>query len=75
MLSLVADGWFNYPGLVIIDFPLELVDGASIADKENYLVEPFIELCARKGMEATQFIAAGRAFENLAGTHQIHLAR
>ncbi|HEV2247223.1 MAG TPA: hypothetical protein VGW37_11280 [Terriglobia bacterium] len=73
MLSLVADGRFNYPGLVIIDFPLELADGASVADKENYLVEPFIELCARTGMGATQFIAAGRAFENLKGTHQIHL--
>lgn len=75
MLSLVADGRFNYPGLVIIDFPLELADGASVADKENYLVEPFIELCARKGMEATQFIAAGRAFENLAGSNQIPLMR
>jgi len=74
MLSLVADGRFNYPGLVIIDFPLELADGASVADKENYLVEPFIELCARKGMEATQFIAAGRAFENLSGSNQIALA-
>jgi energy-coupling factor transporter ATP-binding protein EcfA2 len=48
MLSLVTDGRFNYPGLVIIDFPLELADGASVADKENYLVEPFIELCARQ---------------------------
>jgi hypothetical protein len=75
MLSLVADGRFNYPGLVIIDFPLELADGASVADKENYLVEPFIELCARKGMEATQFIAAGRSFADLKGSNQVPLVR
>lgn len=73
LLSLVADSRYNYPGLVIIDFPMQLANGTSIAEAENYLVAPFIELCNRVGMEKTQFIAAGRAFENLPNTHQIHL--
>ncbi len=75
LLSLVGDKKYNYPGLVIIDFPLQLADGTSIAEAENYLVKPFIELCGRKGMENTQFIAAGRAFENLPGSHQIYLQK
>lgn len=32
-------------------------------------------LCGRKGMENTQFIAAGRAFENLPGSHKIYLQK
>lgn len=75
LLSLVGEKKYNYPGLVIIDFPLQLADGTSIAEAENYLVKPFIELCGRKGMENTQFIAAGRAFENLPGSHQIYLQK
>ena len=73
LLSFAGDEKYNYPGLVIIDFPMQLADGTSVAEAENYLVKPFIELSNRAGMERTQFIAAGRAFANLPGSHQIHL--
>lgn len=75
LLNLVSHDRFNYPGLVIVDFPVQLADGTSIADKENYLVEPFIQLCQKIGGERAQFIAAGRAFENLEGAHRIQLPK
>lgn len=75
LLSLSADDRFYYPGLVIVDFPLNLADGATIRDKENYLVEPFVKLCAQPPMKDTQFIAAGHAFENLEGAHHLPIKR
>lgn len=75
LLSLAADSRFNYPGIVIVDFPLNLADGATIRDKENYLVEPFVKLCAQPAMKQTQFIAAGHAFENLEGAHHLAISR
>jgi hypothetical protein len=75
LLSLTGDRRFCYPGFVIVDFPLNLADGASIRDKENYLVEPFVKLCAQPTMKNTQFIAAGHAFENLEGAHHLPINR
>lgn len=74
LLKLSADVQCNYPGLVIVDFPLTLADGESLKDAENYLVEPFIQICSEKSMVHTQVIAAGRSFENLDGAHQILLS-
>jgi hypothetical protein len=73
LLSLVEHNRFNYPGIVIVDFPVQLADGESIADKENYLVEPFVDLCRRLGPERAQFIAAGRSFAGLEGANRIEL--
>lgn len=75
LLSLVREDYANYPGIVIVDFPLQLADGTSISDKENYLVEPFIALCESIGKSFAQFIAAGRSFENLTGAKRIELVR
>jgi uncharacterized Zn finger protein (UPF0148 family) len=75
LLSLVAESRFNYPGLVIVDFPVELMDSKTIGEGENYLVEPFIELCSRLGTDNVQFIAAGRAFLGLEGANRIKLDR
>jgi hypothetical protein len=75
LLSLVADTGCHYPGIVIVDFPLRLADGASIRDKENYLVEPFVKLCAKPNMKDTQFIAAGQSFENLKNAHTVSIFR
>jgi hypothetical protein len=74
LLSLVGAGNFNYPGLVIIDFPVQLVDGTSVADKENYLIEPFVKLCQKASTAKTQLVAAGRSFEGLVGAKRIVLA-
>jgi archaellum component FlaC len=61
----------NYPGLLLLDFPAELEDASSIADKENFVIEPFIHLLGQPGMETTQLIAAGSAFEDLEGANRI----
>ncbi|MHB9023423.1 MAG: hypothetical protein ACYC7E_04530 [Armatimonadota bacterium] len=73
LLSLCHHGRFNYPGIVIIDFPVQLADGSSIMGSENYLVEPFIALCHTLGQNNAQFIAAGRSFTGLEGAHRIEL--
>lgn len=75
LLSLVTEERFNYPGLVIVDFPVELMDSKTIGEGENYLIEPFVELCAHLGLRQTQFIAAGRSFLGLAGANRIRLER
>jgi hypothetical protein len=71
-MNLTKEAGTHYPGLVILDFPAE-VNGVSIKDKENFALEPFIELLAMKGMELTQMIAAGSSFENLKGAHRVEL--
>lgn len=75
LLSLVTDERFNYPGLVIVDFPVELMDSKTIGEGENYLIEPFVELCRRLGAQQSQFIAAGRSFLGLEGANRIKLDR
>jgi energy-coupling factor transporter ATP-binding protein EcfA2 len=75
LMSLVAASRFNYPGLVIIDFPVQLADGTSVADKENYLVEPFVKLCRDIEVQECQLIAASRAFEGLQGANRIIQAK
>lgn len=73
LMGLSNDERFNYPGLVIADFPPTLADGTEVADKENYLIEPFIQMLSRPGMHNTQMIVAGRAFEDLEGANRIEL--
>jgi len=71
LLKLSRVAGYNYPGLVLIDFPMTLADGASIANKENYLVEPFIALAKKN--PAVQAIICGRAFRSLKGVNRIPL--
>jgi len=73
LLSLFSKEKFFYPGLVILDFPPQLADGTSIADKENYLIEPFINLLKKPDFLNTQFIAAGRSFQGLENINRIKL--
>src|SRR5687767_8750310 len=61
----------HYPGLLILDFPPELEDGSSVRDKENFILEPFVELLAQPEFENAQVIAAGSSFENLNGANRI----
>ena len=66
---------FNYPGLLMLDFPAELEDASSVADKENFVLEPFVELLSRGPMNHCQVIAAGSSFENLEGANRIEFSR
>lgn len=63
----------NYPGLVLLDLPAELEDASSIKDKENFVLEPFVNLLSSPGMETCQVIASGSAFEDLEGANRIEL--
>jgi hypothetical protein len=62
----------RYPKFLMIELPGE-VEGKKVADKENFVIEPFIELCKKEGFEDLQVIATGSSFENLKGAHRIEL--
>jgi hypothetical protein len=66
LLSLSNKLECHYPGLCIIDVPGEF-SGEAIADKENFIVQPFIELMKQDGFAGVQLIMTGAAFENLDG--------
>ncbi len=71
LLKLSGRSGFNYPGLALIDFPMTLADKTTIADKENYLIEPFVTLATSN--QSCQMIVCGRAFKNLKGVNRITL--
>lgn len=71
LMSLSDKREYNYPGLLIIDFPLELAVGEEIKGSENYLIEPFVDLSSNLESDH-QIIFAGRNFE-LEGTNNIFL--
>ena len=73
LLNLTVRPTARYPGLVILDFPAELEDGTSIADKENFVVQPFIDFLALHVATPMQVISAGSAFESLQGVNRIEL--
>jgi hypothetical protein len=60
-----------YPGFLMIDFPANLEDRAAIADKENFILEPFVELLQKEDMQGCQVIAAGRSFKGLKSVNAI----
>lgn len=72
LMRLSPNAGYNYPGLAVLDYPATM-EGTSVADKENFTLEPFIELLEKPEMENTQIIAAGSAFENLEGVNRIEL--
>jgi len=74
LLDLMRFTESRFPGLLLIDFPAEL-EGTSVADKENFVVEPFIELLSKKGMNHCQMIAAGSGFVGLQGAARIQLSQ
>lgn len=71
LLKLSGREGYNYPGLALIDFPMTLADKTTIADKENYLIEPFVRLF--RARPTFQLIVCGRAFQNLQGVHRVPL--
>ena len=75
LMALTGQPGRHYPGFLVLDFPAELDDGTSVGDKENFVLEPFVDLLARGGLTSAQVIAAGSSFENLEGVHRIKLER
>lgn len=73
LLALTNKQNFNYPGLLIIDFPPELPNTErNIVFSENYVVEPFVALC--KNIENIQVIIAGSSLKNLKGVNSISIS-
>jgi len=75
LMSLADKEGCHFPGFVALDFQAELEDGPSVADRENFVLEPFIELLATEKYLGCQVIAAGAAFENLEGAHRIEFKK
>ncbi len=63
----------HFPGLLMIDFPAEL-DGTTLTDKENFVIEPFIELFSEKELANCQLIAAGNSFAGLQRVNRVELS-
>jgi DNA repair exonuclease SbcCD ATPase subunit len=74
LLTLMRFPESHFPGLLLIDFPAE-IEGASVADKENFVVEPFIDLLSQEGMENCQMVAAASGFFGLEGAHRVELSK
>jgi hypothetical protein len=75
LLQLSAVDAGAYPGLAIIDLPANVSDNRILDDAENYLVEPFIELCSGDALRGAQLIISGHAYAGLVGVHRVQLAR
>jgi hypothetical protein len=73
LLTLSASPDCNYPGLSIIDLPGEF-SGESIADIENFVVQPFVGLVSREEYKGTQVIITGPSFAGLAGAHRVNFS-
>lgn len=68
LLSLSPLQGTHYPGFSVIDVPAEF-SGEAILDKENFIVQPFIELLATPKFKGAQLIITGAAFTGLKGVH------
>ena len=54
LMDLVRFQDSRFPGFLMLDFPAKVEDGTIIADKENFLLEPFVELLKKKEMAGCQ---------------------
>jgi hypothetical protein len=78
LLTLSTDVQTHYPGFLIIDVPGEF-SGEAVEDKENFIVQPFIDLLQTDAFAGAQLIMTGASFAGLHGTHfqrlnQVHIA-
>ncbi|PWG03495.1 hypothetical protein [Sphingosinicella humi] len=78
LLSLSGKPGSHYPGIAIIDLPGEFL-GEAIEDKENFIVQPFVDLLSGEAFEGAQLLITGASFTGLAGAHvqalrQVHIA-
>jgi hypothetical protein len=72
LLTLSVAVGCHYPGLAILDMPAEFA-GELIEDKENFIVQPFIELLDRDEFADTQMIVTGASFAGLKGASRLQL--
>jgi hypothetical protein len=72
LLSLHDKEEFHYPGLSIIDLPGEFL-GEAVEDKENFIVQPFVDLLGRSGLDGAQVVITGASFAGLKGVHRLEL--
>jgi predicted nuclease with TOPRIM domain len=72
LLSLSDKPGRHYPGLSIVDVPAEF-SGEAIEDKENFIVQPFIDLLGRPEYQGAQLIITGASFAGLEGAHRLQL--
>jgi len=76
LLSLSNKEQYHYPNFSILEFPANFVDGSQnveVRNLENFVLEPFVDLANQEGMQNTQVIAVGRAFDGLENVHRIEL--
>lgn len=71
LLSLSAKTECHYPGLSVIDLPGEF-SGEAVEDKENFIIQPFIDLLNTEGYAGSQLIMTGAAFVGLEGAKFMH---
>jgi hypothetical protein len=69
LLSLSVKDGCHYPGLSIIDLPGDFL-GEAVEDKENFIIQPFIDLLARKEFLGAQLIITGASFQGLENVHR-----
>jgi hypothetical protein len=62
----------HYPGLSIIDVPGEF-SGEEVGDKENFIIQPFVELLSQEGYAGAQLIVSGASFAGLANVNRLQL--
>jgi hypothetical protein len=74
LLSLSDKSGFHYPGLAVLDMPAEFL-GESVEDKENFIVQPFIDLLAQESFEGAQLIVTGASFSGLQGASRQELTK
>jgi hypothetical protein len=74
LLTLSDKRGCHYPGLAIIDVPGEF-SGEHIEDKENFIVQPFIDLLEQDEYEGAQLIITGASFAGLNKVHRHQLIR
>lgn len=72
LMTLTNKTGCHYPGLCIIDVPGDFA-GEKIGDRENFIVQPFMELLGTPEYEGSQCIVSGAKFSGLNDVHRISL--
>lgn len=72
LLTLSSKEGRHYPGLSIIDVPGEF-SGEAIEDKENFIIQPFIDLATTADYEGTQIVITGASFKGLDNVNRLTL--
>jgi hypothetical protein len=72
LLTLSDEKGTHYPGLSIIDVPGEF-SGEEIEDKENFILQPFIDLVGSESYLGSQVIITGASFKGLENVSRLVL--